>query len=82
MAGAAEAEAEAAVAGTEAEAAGAGAETVDDVEILGERSAEERNEQGYAHALDLDSEDEAISGGAPTAQELTFDPADMSQSPC
>ena len=51
------------------------------VEILDERSAEERNEQGYAHALDLDSEDEAISGGAPTAQELTFDPADMSQSP-
>ena len=81
MAVATEAEAEAApVGGAEAEAAGS--EAADDVEILGERTCEERNEQGYAHAVDVDSEDEAVDGGIPTAQELTFDPTDMSQSPC
>ena len=42
---------------------------------------QERNEQGYQHAVDLDSEDEAIDGGVATAQELAFDFADMSQSP-
>ena len=51
------------------------------MEILGERTCEERNEQGYQHAVDLDSEDEAIDGGVATAQELAFDFADMSQSP-